>query len=219
MLIGNFKVMEQIEIKHSIEPVNYLDALDFMETRVNQIIAGNNKQLIWFLEHPPIYTAGTGADMKDLLTDKLELYKSGRGGKITYHGPGQRIIYLMLDIVKLHAPNKPDLKKFIRDLESWIISSLEEIGVKAFTKEGLIGIWTSAGGNDEKIAALGIRVRKWVSYHGVSINICPDMDNYKGIIPCGISEFGVTSLKKIGVDIQMSEFDKILEKKFVEFFL
>ena len=211
--------MHEVEIKHSSEQIDYQEALNLMETRVAEITNRSKQQLIWFLEHPPIYTAGTSANINELLTNELPLYQTGRGGKITYHGPGQRIIYLMLDIARLHAPIKPDLRKFIQDLEIWIIKSLAIIGVQAFTKEGMIGIWVSHQGLDKKIAAIGIRVKKWISLHGVAINISPNMKHYDGIIPCGISNFGVTSLKDMGIDISLAEFDKILEQQFSKIFL
>jgi len=208
-----------IELKHSKKLVEYNEAIEFMESRVNQIALGSNKQLLWFLEHPPIYTAGTGSDMKDLLNNEISVHNSGRGGKITYHGPGQRVVYLMLDLKQIYKGQKPDLHKFVHDLERWIIASLEELGVKSYTKPKMIGIWTKSNEVDTKIAAIGIRVRKWVSYHGIAINVNPDMNYFKGIIPCGISEFGVTSLKELGIEVPLQSLDEILSTKFKEIFL
>jgi len=214
-----FDLKENIEIKITQEPVPYTEALELMESRVNQIISRSNRELLWFLEHPPIYTLGTGADMKDLLTDKFEVYKSGRGGKITYHGPGQRVVYLMLDLKNLYNTQKPDLHKFVGDIERWVTAALSEIGLKCFIKPGMIGVWTNHRGVDEKIAAIGIRVRKWVSFHGIAINLDPSLDHFKGIIPCGISEFGVTSLRTVGFQTTMEELDLVLAQKFADIFL
>lgn len=210
---------QNIEIRKSQEPIGYLEAIEFMESRVNQIISGGNKQTLWFLEHPPIYTAGTGANMKDLLSEQFEVFRTGRGGKLTYHGPGQRVVYLMLDLKILYNSQKPDLHQFVGDLERWIISALSEVGLYCFVKPGMIGVWTNHSGMDEKIAAIGIRVRKWVCLHGIAINLDPDLDHFRGIIPCGISEFGVTSLRKLGFQTTRDELDEILVRKFAEIFL
>jgi lipoyl(octanoyl) transferase len=210
--------MDQILFKSSKQNVEYPFAIDFMESRVEEIIHGKNKQLLWFLQHPPIYTAGTGAVASDLLSKELNLYQTGRGGKITFHGPGQRVVYVMLDLNKIFAPLKPDLRAFIRMLEEWVIASLADLGLKCFTKEGMIGIWTNKDGMDLKISAIGIRVRRWVSFHGVAINVCPDMEYFKGIIPCGIRDFGVTSLDEMGIKASMEEVDNILKMNFRKIF-
>lgn len=182
-----------------------------MEAKVADIIEGKSPEEIWLLEHKPVYTAGTSAVESDLIESNFPVHKVGRGGKYTYHGPGQRIVYLMLDLKKHYSP--PDLKKFVCDLEQWVIDSLKEVGVESFRRAGRVGIWCfDKQGNEAKIAAIGIRVRKWVSFHGISININPDLSHFSGIIPCGIPEFGVTSLQQLGVKIGMEEFDKALER-------
>ena len=193
----------------------YGQTLEAMEALVEDIIAEKRDEEIWFLEHEDVYTAGTSATDDELVEKKFPVFKVGRGGKHTYHGPGQRVIYLMLDLKKHYKT--PDLKKFVCDLEQWVIDSLKEVGIDAYRKKGMIGIWTkeeNAIGGEAKIAAIGIRVRKWVSFHGISININPNLKNFNGIVPCGISDFGVTSLEKLGKKISMEEFDKILVKNF-----
>ena len=192
-------------------PVNYLDAVKFMEQQVDLIHQGKSEEMVWFLEHPSIYTAGSSADVTELINqENLPVYQTGRGGKYTYHGPGQRVIYLMLDL----KSREQDIRKYVANLENWVIASLSELGISAETKPGKIGIWTK----DTKIAAIGIRVRKWISYHGVSINVEPNLDHFNGIIPCGIREFGVSSLRQLGKKTSYQELDLILRRKFHEFF-
>ena len=205
-----------MEFKTTASPVEYKQAIKFMEQRVAQIHASEADELLWFLEHQAIYTGGSSALSKELINqENLPVYKTCRGGKYTYHGPGQRIVYLMLDLKK----REQDIRKYVANLENWVISSLREIGISCETKEGKIGIWTeSAIGKDVKIAAIGIRVRKWIAYHGVAINVSPNLKHYSGIIPCGISEFGVTSLKELGYNISMQDLDIILKEKFNDFF-
>ena len=206
----------KIEYNTSDQVVDYLDAVELMERRVEAIHQAKAAELVWFLEHPSIYTAGTSANPSELINPKsLPVYESGRGGKYTYHGPGQRVVYLMLDLKTREA----DLRKYIANLENWIIASLAEIGLISKRKEGHVGIWTTSNsGEDAKIAAIGIRVRKWITYHGMAINVQPSMDYYDGIIACGIKEFGVTSLNKLGYNIAYSELDRILKDKFNDFF-
>ena len=201
-----------MKIRNFKSPQEYSATLEKMEQLANDIIDGKCDEEIWFLEHQPVYTAGTSAVEDDLKTNKFPVFKVGRGGKHTYHGPGQRVVYLMLDLKKHYKT--PDLKKFVCDLEQWVIDSLAEIGIDAYRKSGMIGIWVKNGLKEEKIAAIGIRVRKWVSFHGVSINIHPNLSHFNGIVPCGISEFGVTSLEKMGKKTSLEEFDKILLKNF-----
>lgn len=209
---------DQVEIIVSDIPVLYQDALSFMQNRVSEIIAGNGQQLLWLLQHKSVYTAGTSANENDLLEkDKFPVHQTGRGGKYTYHGPGQRVAYLMLDLKKIHN-GKPDLKLFIRQIEDWIIGSLKSLGIEAFTNKDHVGVWVKHNGAQDKIAAIGVRVQKWVSFHGVAINISTNLDDYKGIVPCGISDHGVTSLYKLGVEVSLQEFDKILISKFQEVF-
>ena len=205
-----------IEWKTSDQAQNYQDAIDFMEKQVAMIHNNQAAEMVWLLEHPSIYTAGTGAVDSDLIVpDKLPVYYTGRGGKYTYHGPGQRIAYVMLNLKNRGA----DLRQYVMNLENWVIASLAEIGLLSERKPGRIGIWTTSSlGKEVKIAAIGIRMRKWVTYHGVAINVSPDLDHYKGIIACGIKEFGVTSLKELGYDITYLELDNILKRKFSDFF-
>ena len=207
-----------LEWKISTTPIPYEEALNFMENRVNNIIEKKENELIWFLEHPPIYTMGTSANDSELLTSKLPVYKTGRGGKITYHGPGQRVCYVMLDLKKRSLPDAPDLKKYIFNLESWIINVFTKLGIDSSRRKNRIGIWVEQNSKDEKIAAIGIRVRKWVSYHGLAINVNPNLNNFDGIIPCGLNGFGVTSLAKLGVTCSFSKLDAILKSSFEEIF-
>ena len=200
-----------IEWKISKEPVDYQYAITQMEERVKQIREGSAKELIWLLEHNPIYTAGSSAKDSDLINNNgLPVYKTGRGGQYTYHGNGQRIVYVMLDLKKRGG----DIRVFVKQLENWIINTLAEFGIKGEIREGRVGVWVQNGNSEEKIAAIGIRVKNWVSYHGISININPDLRHYNGIIPCGIKEYGITSLAKLGVNVTMEEFDKKLVKIF-----
>ncbi len=186
-----------------------------MEARVAEISAGEAPECIWLLEHPPLYTAGTSARDKDLLTpDRFPVYKTGRGGEFTYHGPGQRIIYVMLDLNR----RAKDVRWFVNELEGWVIDACGHLGVKAERREGRVGLWvaqTSEGrSREDKIAALGIRLRKWVSFHGISINVAPDLEHFSGIVPCGISEHGVTSFKALGRDTDFADVDEALKATF-----
>ena len=206
----------KIEWKTTEKPLEYENTVKFMENRVELITQNKADELVWFLEHPAIYTAGSSAIQKDLINPlNLPVHSTGRGGQYTYHGPGQRVVYLMLDL----KHREKDVRKYVQNLENWVISSFAELGLKSETKEGLIGIWTkSLTGSPVKIAAIGIRVRKWIAYHGISINVSPDIEHFKGIIPCGISKFGVTSLTQLGINISYSELDQILKRKFHDFF-
>lgn len=190
----------------------YKTTIQAMENLVENINSNDKNEELWLLEHEAVYTAGTSANEDDLIEkDKFPVHQTGRGGQYTYHGPGQRIAYLMLKLKDHYNP--PDLKQYVCDLESWVINSLKEVGIEGFRREGRVGIWViDRMGIESKIAALGIRVRRWTAFHGVSININPKLNDFNGIIPCGISNFGVTSLKEMGVDISMSEFDQILLK-------
>ncbi len=203
-----------IEWRVSQEPVHFEEALQFMQKRVEQIIAGEAREMIWLLEHPPVYTAGVSASDADLLAKSdIPVFKTNRGGKYTYHAPGMKIIYVMLDLKKFFAPEKPDVALFVKFLENWVIEILAEFGIKGEIKKGRVGIWVETPDGEKKIAALGIKLKKWVSYHGIAINIAPDMAGFKNIVPCGISEFGVTSMKDLGVKINR-DFDEVVEKKF-----
>ncbi len=208
-----------MEWKISTSPVPYPEALSLMESRVAAIHAGKAPEMGWLLEHPPLYTSGTSAKPADLLDARFPVYDAGRGGEFTYHGPGQRVAYLMLDLKKLFAPSPPDLHAYVQKLEHWIIETLKEFGVEGFTRHGRIGVWVNAGGGrEDKIAALGVRVRKWVSFHGISLNVHPDLSHYEGIVPCGIREHGVTSLHKLGIATDMASVDAALRKHFERVF-
>lgn len=191
--------------------VDYEYALSEMQRHVAAISEGKAGERVWLLEHPPLYTSGTSARPSDLLHAPFPVYAAGRGGQYTYHGPGQRIAYVMLD---LKTRDMMDVRKFVALLEQWIIATLAQFGVEGFTREGRVGVWVNDNGKECKIAALGIRVRKWVTFHGISINVNPDLSHYAGIVPCGIREYGVTSLKALGVNVSMPELDKVLQKTF-----
>ncbi len=200
----------------------YPQIIDMMEETAHGIIEGRDPEQIWLVEHEDIYSAGTSFDKKDLLNHKnnnIPVYYTGRGGQYTYHGPGQRVVYFLLNLKNSFAPNKPDLKQFIFLLEEIIINTLRDIGIQSTRRSGRVGIWVDNNGFDEKIAAIGIRVRKWVSYHGIAINIAPDISKYSGIVPCGLSEFGITSLKKLKKEISFEEFDEIFKKNFYQIFV
>ena len=203
---------ETVEWKSSPAPVAYEDAVSEMEVRVAQIRAASATELVWLLEHPPIYTAGASAKEGDLLDSEVfPVHRTGRGGQYTYHGPGQRVAYTMLDLHRRGA----DLHRFVRNLEQWLINSLGEFGVTGERRAGRVGVWVSLGGEKEaKIAALGIRVRRWVTFHGVALNVAPDLSHYDGIVACGVPEHGVTSLEALGVQVDMSEVDAVLKETF-----
>lgn len=197
-------------------PIPYPDALQVMDDQVAKIIDGAN-DAVWLLEHPHLYTAGTSAKAEDLLTtNNIPVYKTGRGGEYTYHGPGQRVIYTMLN---LEQRNQKDLRQFIHHLEEWIILTLKDVGLTAERRDGRIGLWvTHPNKTEHKIAALGVRVRKWVTFHGAAINVNPDLSYFNGIVPCGIKEHGVTSLHNEGIDITYKELDELLISNFNKVF-
>ncbi|MCB1557773.1 MAG: lipoyl(octanoyl) transferase LipB [Alphaproteobacteria bacterium] len=197
----------------SDKPVEYTDAVSWMEQRVADVRSGAADEAVWLLEHPPLYTAGTSAKAEDLLNPRFPVYDTGRGGQYTYHGPGQRIGYVIQDLKK--RQQVPDIKKYVWQLEEWVIRSLAEFDVRGERREGRVGIWVDLGnGQEAKIAALGVRVRHWVTFHGVSINVDPDLSHFNGIVPCGIKEFGVTSLKALGRNVSMQDIDLALKKGF-----
>ena len=199
-----------IEIKKSIKPVNYLDAISFLEKRVEKIIKKQEKELIWILEHPSIFTAGTSYNEKDIIDKEIDIIKTSRGGKITWHGPGQLICYLVIDLNN----RKKDIRKFVHIIEKSIIESLEEIGVSSQSDRKNIGIWVKSNKEEKKIAAIGIKVKKWIAYHGFSLNIDNDLSNYKKIIPCGIRDKGITSLKELNI-YKFSKLSEIILKKLI----
>lgn len=199
-----------METKVSDDLVEYPDALQTMEARVADIRRELKPEMIWLLEHPPLYTAGTSAKTADLLNPRFPVFETGRGGEYTYHGPGQRVGYVMLDLKKRQAV--PDIKLYVWQLEEWIIRALSEFGIKGERRTGRVGIWVANNGTESKIAALGVRIRHWVSYHGISINVDPDLSHFAGIVPCGIREFGVTSCHDLGIKISMNDLDAALMK-------
>jgi len=203
-----------IEWRVSEAPVPYAEALAFMEARAAAIRAGTERECVWLLEHPPLFTAGTSADPAELMNPLgLPVHAAGRGGRYTYHGPGQRVGYLLLDLDRRGR----DVRCFVHALEGWIIATLADLGVAAHRAPGRIGIWVGEGPNEAKIAALGLRVKRWVTLHGFSINVAPDLAHFAGIVPCGIAEFGVTSLAALGKQIAPGGVDSALRKNFPNF--
>lgn len=201
---------ENVEWHAEQGQIPYRDALAEMEARNAAISQGDANELIWMLEHPPVYTAGTSADGGELLDPRFEVIEAGRGGRYTYHGPGQRVGYLMLD---LKARGR-DVRCFVHSLEGWIIATLGDLGVECWRSEGRIGIWTQdVDGREAKIGAIGVRVRRWVTMHGFSVNLSPDLSHFAGIVPCGIEEFGVTSMEKLGLDLAPDAFDEALKNR------
>ncbi|MCC7305767.1 MAG: lipoyl(octanoyl) transferase LipB [Alphaproteobacteria bacterium] len=204
-----------MEWKTSAEPVPYEDALAFMDARVEGIHKGNEPECIWLLEHPPLYTAGTSAKDTDLLNPRFPVYKTGRGGEYTYHGPGQRVAYVMLDLKK--RQQTPDLKQYVCNLQNWIIKSLKAFDIHGECRDGRVGVWVDTPQGEKKIAAIGVRIRHWITLHGISINVNPDLSHYSGIVPCGISDHGVTSLSDLGLPADMKQVDMELKKNFSVF--
>ena len=210
---------EAPEWRISDAPVPYEVAVRDMEERVAAIAEGRAPELVWLLEHPPLYTAGTSAEERDLVDpERFPVFQTGRGGQYTYHGPGQRVAYVMLDLKR----RKPDVREFVGDLEKWLIATLAEFNVTGELREGRVGVWVrrpEKGFNaEDKIAAIGVRIRKWVTFHGVSLNVDPDLDHFTGIVPCGISQHGVTSLADLGITATMADVDIALKRTFAEVF-
>ncbi len=214
------KNLSNIQWLVSKELVHFESALSFMQERVEKIINGEAKQLIWCLEHHPVYTAGVSAKESDLLVkSEVPVFQTNRGGKYTYHCPGMKIIYVMLDLKKFFAPQKPDVARFVEFLENWVIAVLAEFGIKGEIRKGRVGIWVvDKNGEEKKIAALGIKIRKWVSYHGIAININPDLQGFNNIVPCGIKDFGVTTIAEILGNVDAAKFDVVLQEKFHEIY-
>lgn len=200
---------------------DYPSALAEMQARAAAIRTGEVAERVWLVEHPPLYTAGTSALEADLLgAGDAQVFRTGRGGQWTYHGPGQRVVYVMLDLTKPHGsiPAR-DVRGYVAGLEAWLIATLAEFGVRGETREGRVGIWVVApSGGESKIAAIGVRVSRWVSFHGIALNVAPDLGRYGGIVPCGISEHGVTSLASLGIVATMDEVDAALERAFARVF-
>jgi len=194
--------------------IPYPQAVAFMEERAAAIAEGTAPELVWLVEHPPIYTAGTSARDADLLDARFPVFKTGRGGQFTYHGPGQRVGYVMLDLKR----RKADVRAFVHDLEEWLIGTLAQFNVSGERRDGRVGIWVARPGREDKIAAIGVRVRRWVTFHGVSINVDPDLSHFSGIVPCGVSEHGVTSLHDLGLPVTMADVDVALKQSFTDVF-
>jgi lipoyl(octanoyl) transferase len=202
-------LLSEAEWRVSSTPVSYLQAIEEMEQRVAEIEAGNAPELFWLLEHPPLYTAGTSAADDELIaTNSLPVFTTGRGGRYTYHGPGQRVIYALCDLRKRNR----DVRAHVWRLEEWVIRTLRDFDITGERREGRIGIWVESKGREEKIAAIGVRVRKWIAYHGLSLNVKPDLSHYKGIIPCGLGEFDVTSMHALNKKAAMTEVDAAFKK-------
>lgn len=203
---------------------DYAEAVAFMEDRANAIHLGDAAECIWLVEHPPLYTAGTSADVADLVSpDRFPVHETRRGGQYTYHGPGQRVAYAMLDL----NTRGRDVRKYVQNLEAWVIATLAQFNVTGHIREGRVGVWVerpekplSPDGSvaEDKIAAIGVRLRKWVTFHGLSINVEPDLEHFSGIVPCGISEHGVTSLVDLGLPVTMEDLDSALKTSFEQVF-
>lgn len=214
--------MPKWQINDGLTP--YREAERFMQDRASDIASGNAEELIWLLEHPPLYTAGTSAKIADLVDPNfLPVFETRRGGQYTYHGPGQRVAYVMLNV----GARGRDVHMFVRQLEDWVIATLAEFNVKGERRQGRVGVWVTrpdqppnADGSirEDKIAAIGVRLKKWVSFHGISINVEPDLSHYHGIIPCGIQEYGVTSLVDLGLPVSMADVDAALKRCFDQVF-
>ena len=205
------EVPADIEWIESASPVAYDEALAFMTQRAAAIRDGTASECVWLLEHPPLFTAGTSADPAEL-TNAMDfpVYEAGRGGRYTYHGPGQRVVYLMLDLEK----RGKDIRCFVHALEQWMIDTIADLGVSAHRADGRIGIWVGEGRDEAKIGALGVRVKRWVTLHGMALNVAPDLSHFTGIVPCGIADFGVTSLAQLGKQIPIMRVDDALKNNF-----
>lgn len=199
------------EWKSQEDPVDYPYALQWMDKRVRGLQSGQEPECVWLLEHPPLYTMGSSGQEKDVLqSKKYPVFKTCRGGQVTYHGPGQRVVYIMIDLnLRYH-----DIRRYVSELEEWIIQTLYDIGIKGERRQGRVGIWVQKEGQDHKIAALGVRVQKWVTSHGIALNVNPDLTAYQDIIPCGLKDYGVTSLADLGFKFTLQEVDEVLRKTF-----
>jgi lipoyl(octanoyl) transferase len=209
----------QVEWAISDAPVAYEAAVAAMEARAAAIAEGSARERVWLLEHPPLYTAGTSARDEDLVDPgRFPVYRTGRGGQFTYHGPGQRVAYVMLDLQR----RTPDLRRYVAALETWLIATLAEFNIRGERREDRVGVWVrrpdKGEGAEDKIAAIGIRVRRWATFHGVSLNIEPDLSHFSGIVPCGIRGYGVTSLVDLGIPVTMPEADSVLRAAFERVF-
>ena len=211
--------LQPVEWRISDALVPYPEALDFMKARARAIADGQASELVWLVEHPPLYTAGTSAKQADLLSpNRFPVYEAGRGGQYTYHGPGQRVAYVMLDL----RQRGRDIRAFVQGLEQWVIDTLGAYNISGEKRDDRIGVWVQRPergiGSEDKIAAIGVRVSRWVSFHGISLNIAPDLSHYEGIVPCGISDHGVTSFEDLGHLVSIEEVDTMLQQTFVNQF-
>ena len=211
---------DAVEWRISDARVPYPDAVAAMEARVAAIAAGEAPELVWLLEHPPLYTSGTSGKPDDLLDPRFPIFATGRGGQLTYHGPGQRVAYVMLDLKR----RRPDVRAYVAGLEAWIIRTLEAFNVRGERREDRVGVWVKrpdkGAGHEDKIAAIGVRLRRWVSFHGISINVEPDLTHFDAIVPCGLADprYGVTSLADLGHPASMTDVDIALREAFTEVF-
>jgi lipoyl(octanoyl) transferase len=209
-----------VEWRVSESPVAYEEAVATMEARAAEIATGRAAELVWLLEHPPLYTAGTSANSADVIDARFPIYDSGRGGQLTYHGPGQRVAYVMIDLRR----RAPDVRRFVATLEEWVIRTLASLNVRAERREDRIGVWVprpeKGQGYEDKIAAIGIRVKQWVTLHGIAINVNPDLSHFSGIVPCGVSEkrHAVTSLADLGIPVSLADVDGLLRRAFEPLF-
>ncbi|WP_336812602.1 lipoyl(octanoyl) transferase LipB [Bosea sp. MMO-172] len=213
------EVSEPVEWAVSEGLVGYDEAVAEMEARAGLIADGLARERVWLVEHPPLYTAGTSARDEDLIApERFPVFRSGRGGQFTYHGPGQRVAYVMLDLKR----RQPDLRRFVAALESWLIGALDDFNIRGERREDRVGVWVrrpdKGAATEDKIAAIGIRVRRWVSFHGISLNVEPDLTHFDGIVPCGVSQHGVTSLVDLGLPVTMPEVDSVLREAFERVF-
>ena len=203
-----------IEVKNSVKSIDYSKSMQLLEERVNDVRIGKKGELLWILEHTPVYTAGTSSKSSDVLDKNIKIIKTNRGGKYTYHGPGQKVVYFVLDLNK----RQKDIRKLINKIENCIINVLEEYEIKSYPDKENIGIWVGNKNRSKKIAAIGIRVKKWIAYHGFALNVCNDLSAYESIVPCGIKDKGITNLKKLGIK-NYENIDKIIIEKFLNTFL
>jgi len=203
-----------IEVKNTVKLIDYLESMKILEQRVNDVFLGNKRELLWVLEHNTVYTAGTSSNEKDVINKNIKIIKTNRGGKHTLHSPGQKVVYFVLDLNK----RGKNIKKLVNNLENCIIDVLNEYKIKSFADKKNIGVWINDNNNSKKIAAIGIKVKKWIAYHGFSLNVCNDLEKYKNIIPCGINDKDVTSLKDLKI-LNYKNIDKIIIDKFLKTFL
>lgn len=202
------------EWRHSDAPIPYRAALAEQEARNAGIAEGRAAELIWLLEHPPVYTAGTSADRAELVDPRFDVVETGRGGRYTYHGPGQRVGYVLLDLGR----RGKDIRRYVHELENWVIATLADFGVESWSVADRVGIWTrDVDGAEAKIGAIGVRVRRWVTMHGFAVNLAPDLSHFSGIVPCGIAEYGVTSLARLGISVAPGEWDEALRARAAAF--